>query len=117
MLTDANLCDPNVHLELNEHILKLDDFLRAHSLQLDPDVDIVFEYDTGDDGETTCWYYFASHKHRAIFWLDSYQASDLMVWSEVKGVTCPSHLRECHNEKCSFTTSIRLGHEIEAQYW
>lgn len=101
IFTDADLYNPDICMQLHDHIIKLEDFMRANNLQLDPDVDTVLDFYLSESGKIYWCYYFASHKHRVVFWLDQFDAGALSAWQEVKGVTSASH----------------LGHEIESQYW
>ncbi|KAJ7593858.1 hypothetical protein C8J56DRAFT_925341 [Mycena floridula] len=98
IFTDANIFDPRIYARLTGYILKFEDYIRVYNIQLD-DVDVVFDLlEVADEGEHHCRYYMVAHRSRSIFWLD---ARELPVWYEVKGVTCPDHIR----------------HELEAQYW
>ncbi|KAJ7591053.1 hypothetical protein C8J56DRAFT_934551 [Mycena floridula] len=104
IFTDANVFDPPVYARLTSYIFKFEDFIRAYNIQLEEDVDIVFDLleDPDCKGEDQhCRYYMVAHRTRTIFWLDDFSAVDLPAWAEVRGVSCPAHIR----------------HELEAQYW
>jgi hypothetical protein len=58
--------------------------------QLDmKDVDLVIEPKTLDDDSVICNYYFANHRDRCLFWLDEFDAKDVL--SDCKGIKTLSH--------------------------
>ncbi|KAJ6588820.1 hypothetical protein B0H19DRAFT_220413 [Mycena capillaripes] len=102
VFTDANLFDPPTLVFITDHIRIVTDFLRAHGVQLEPDVDLVLDEYIYSDQSKGCQYYFVNHQDRCVFWMDTAD-SDMMfpIMTELNGVTSASHIR----------------HELEAQYW
>ncbi|KAL0574220.1 hypothetical protein V5O48_007740, partial [Marasmius crinis-equi] len=100
--TDANIYNLQIHRHAMRLINEMDTYTRKRHITLSNNVDIVLDlfYEAEDD---SCWcqYYIADHTTRSVFWLDSYDADNMYVWLEVKGVTELSHIR----------------HAIESQYW
>ncbi|KAG2134839.1 hypothetical protein DEU56DRAFT_738284, partial [Suillus clintonianus] len=102
--TEMNICDEETCEDIEYYMqCLLDELQRAveyGSLELDMEqVDLVLEPKTFDDDSVVCCYYFANHRDRCLFWLDDFNAEDIL--SDCKGVENLSH--------------IRLA--IQAQYW
>jgi len=93
ILTDAYLYDPQVIFDATNFISQIFDYVRAHNILLNPDVDLILDLTPNEDGNTVCGYYFASHTNRCVFWLDRFDANAFSAWSEVRGAESPSHLR------------------------
>jgi AAA+ superfamily predicted ATPase len=53
---------------------------------------MVLELVPQEGGVIDTYYYLVDHTKRCIFFLDEFDASNLPVWQEVKGVTCLSHI-------------------------
>ncbi|KAJ6473528.1 hypothetical protein C8R47DRAFT_1294502 [Mycena vitilis] len=102
VFTDANLFDPTMLKFITDNMDRITDFLRAHGVQVAPDVDLVLDEYIYEDGSKGCQYYFVNHQGRCVFWMDKAE-SDMMfpIMNEVNGITSASHIR----------------HELEAQYW
>ncbi|KAJ7640899.1 hypothetical protein DFH06DRAFT_1477813 [Mycena polygramma] len=102
VFTDANLFDPTMLKFITDNMDRITDFLRAHGVQVAPDVDLVLDEYIYDDGSKGCQYYFVNHQGRCVFWMDKAE-SDMMfpIMTEVNGIASASHIR----------------HELEAQYW
>ncbi|KAJ7359247.1 hypothetical protein DFH08DRAFT_686330, partial [Mycena albidolilacea] len=101
VFTDANLFDNASLTFIHENIHKVHDFLRVHSVHLEPGVDLVLDEYVYADGSKGCQYYFVNHQGRCVFWIDNGDSDLFPVTQEVKGMTSASHIR----------------HELEAQYW
>ncbi|KAJ7037862.1 hypothetical protein C8F04DRAFT_1090422 [Mycena alexandri] len=101
VFTDANLFDGATLKFMDENVRNVTDFLRVHSIQLAPDVDLVLDEYIYDDQSKGCQYYFVNHQDRCVFWLDKAQSEMFDVTQELRGMTDASHIR----------------HELEAQYW
>ncbi|KAF8140848.1 hypothetical protein K438DRAFT_698068 [Mycena galopus ATCC 62051] len=86
---------------MNHIIRTIDDFLSAHSVHLEPGVDLVLDEYTYQDGSKGCQYYFVNHLGRTVFWIDNASSELFPVTSELNGMKSASHIR----------------HELEAQYW
>ncbi|KAF7361077.1 hypothetical protein MSAN_01138700 [Mycena sanguinolenta] len=101
VFTDANLFDA-ASLALITHSLRIvNDFFRAHNVDLSPGVDLVLDECTYSDGSKGCQYYFVNHVGRCVFWMDNGESEMFPVTAELKGMKSASHIR----------------HELEAQYW
>ncbi|KAJ7461632.1 hypothetical protein FB451DRAFT_1268731 [Mycena latifolia] len=112
VFTDANLFDSESFMFINNAMHTIRDFLRAHNVQLDPDVDLVLdEYLYMDDQSKGCQYYFVNHKDRCVFWMDEAESLELFpVTEELKGIKSTSHIRPYHCEL--FPRSLEVTHEI-----
>ncbi|KAJ7485399.1 hypothetical protein FB451DRAFT_1082841 [Mycena latifolia] len=101
VFTDANLFDNESFMFINNTMHTIHKFLRAHNVQLDPDVDLVLDEYLYADQSKGCQYYFVNHKDRCVFWMDKAESDLFPVTQEVNGMISASHIR----------------HELEAQYW
>ncbi|KAJ7220799.1 hypothetical protein GGX14DRAFT_432111 [Mycena pura] len=101
VFTDANLFDNRLLKFINDYMGDIDDFCRAHGVQLEPHIDLVLDEFLYSDDSRGCQYYFVNHQKRCVFWLDETTSNMFSVCSEVNGMSSPSHFR----------------HELEAQYW
>ncbi|KAK7026847.1 hypothetical protein VNI00_015389 [Paramarasmius palmivorus] len=95
LYTDANIYDDKILSYITNLIGQFDQYLHAHNIRLSSHVNVVFEI-SGDSDEMWCQYYLADHATRSVFWLDKFVLSKVSsyLWSEVPGVTKPSHVRE-----------------------
>ncbi|KAG7091401.1 hypothetical protein E1B28_010438 [Marasmius oreades] len=100
--TDADIYNPSVQQHARRLINEFDEYTRLRNIVLTPNMNVVFDmfYDSEDD-TCPCRYYIVDHTTRSVFWLDKFDADQLQVWEEVKGVTELTHIR----------------HAIESQYW
>ncbi|KAG7091400.1 hypothetical protein E1B28_010437 [Marasmius oreades] len=100
--TDADIYNPSVQQHARRLINEFDKYTRIRNIVLTPNMNVVFDmfYDS-EDGTCPCRYYIVDHTTRSVFWLDKFDADQLQVWEEVKGVTELTHIR----------------HAIESQYW
>ncbi|KAF7361085.1 hypothetical protein MSAN_01139600 [Mycena sanguinolenta] len=96
VFTDANLFDPATLVFINDNVRTVNDYVRAHNVDLPPGVDLVLNEYVRSDRRKRCKYYFVNHLGRRLFWMD---IGDSCL--KVKGMTSASH----------------IGHELEAQYW
>ncbi|KAL0573609.1 hypothetical protein V5O48_008339 [Marasmius crinis-equi] len=99
--TDADIYDPHIHRHAMRLINEMDAYTRKRYITLSNNVDIVLDlfYEAVDD-ICLCQYYIADHATRSIFWLDNYEMDQMIVWSEVKGVTELSHIRGILSSVC-----------------
>ncbi|KAJ7126106.1 hypothetical protein C8R44DRAFT_874479 [Mycena epipterygia] len=101
VFTDANLFDAASLEFITTTIRTIHDFLRAHGVQLEPDVNLVLDEYTYSDQSKGCQYYFVNHKDRCVFWMDNAESDMFSITAEFNGITSASQIR----------------HELEAQYW
>jgi len=88
------LYDTNEHQEI-EHFAS---HMLACSELEDGDDDLVLEVrddEDGREGYKTWCYYFVSHTNKVIFWLEKYNASQMIA--EVKGIK-PADEKSCLSE-------------------
>ena len=91
IFTDENLYDADERQEL-ESFAK---YMSAYSKLEDGDDDLVLEVrddERGWKGYKTWCYYFVSHTNKVIFWLEKYDASQMIA--EVKGIK-PADEKSC----------------------
>ncbi|KAI0064305.1 hypothetical protein BV25DRAFT_1990055 [Artomyces pyxidatus] len=99
--TDVDLFDPDSRREIEAFAQYLDDRLEADARSLPSDeCEVVLDCVRDEETGLITWsYYYVDHTTRTLFWLDVYDASNII--SDVMGVMSPSHIK----------------HRIEAQYW
>ncbi|KAG1733735.1 hypothetical protein EDB19DRAFT_1209482 [Suillus lakei] len=89
---------------LDECVDVLYDLARTKSANLEAgDIELVVQLaqPEAEGGQVICHYYFADHKARTLFWLhDRHQATD-DIFSGLRGVADPSHIR----------------YTLESEYW
>jgi predicted deacylase len=72
-----------------------------------------------EGGEMQWFYYYACHKKRCLFWLEAYDAKDMI--SEVYWVASAAHVSASpilSSTRCLFQPVIRFTeHRLEALYW
>jgi hypothetical protein len=86
--------DPLLRDEIEEFYQYLQEILRVHQLKiLSNKYDLVL--DIVPIGDITQWsYYYACHDTRCLFWLETYDATDVL--SELWGVKSPAHISTLH---------------------
>lgn len=94
--TEMNICDEETCGDIEYYMQRLLDELQRvvehKSLELDMEqVDLVLEPKTFDGDSVVCCYYFANHRDRCLFWLDDFDAEDIL--SDCKAVENLSHIR------------------------
>lgn len=66
----------------------------SKKIEIDYDeVELVLEPKKTSDQEIICCYYFVNPAERCLFWLDEYDAEDML--GECRGVTALSHKSMC----------------------
>lgn len=67
--------------------------MAANSASLEvADIELVVQL-WPTDGEMTCQYYFVDHSARTIFWLHDNLEATMNIFSGLRGVNDPSHIR------------------------
>lgn len=94
--TEMNICDEETCGDIEYFMQRLLDELQRvvehRSLELDMEqVDLVLEPKTFDGDSVVCCYYFANHRDRCLFWLDDFDAEDILF--DCKAVENLSHIR------------------------
>ena len=86
--------DPVLRQRIEEALAEIYE-LRESSPPL-PAGDWELALELGEDSETGklfCWYYFACHSTRCLFWLHQFDLLDVLF--DLRGVTELTHIREC----------------------
>jgi hypothetical protein len=94
-LTENNICDDEICEDVEYYMRYL-----LQELESDPkreeaqlamkQVDLVLEIKKAPDGKSIiCGYYFANHRDRCLFWLDEFDAEDVL--SDCKGIKTIFH--------------------------
>jgi len=73
VVTDANLLDDHVKLQLTGHLAAIENHIRLSSTLLPDDYELVLDH---PKGASITGYYFVDHTKRSIFFLDPRHASD-----------------------------------------
>jgi hypothetical protein len=69
-----------------------------------------------EESEIICCYYFVNPAERCLFWLDEYDAEDML--GECRGVTSLSHKSQCIRSTSDlFSRDEISGLAVQAQYW
>lgn len=87
IFTDSNIMQPELLNVITSTIYTIADFIRARSIQVDANVDLVL-----DASNVDCKYYFVKHQTRCIFWMDKVDSSLFPVTQELKGITSESRM-------------------------
>nr|GAT46161.1 predicted protein [Mycena chlorophos] len=100
--TDANLFNPALRLWVNEQMRTILDFLQAHDVTLNTNVDLVLDEYIYTDKSQGCQYYFVNHDSQRLFWID-FAVSKIFEEAEElpNGVTSTAH----------------VGLVLEERYW
>jgi hypothetical protein len=104
VFTEATIDDSMFGL-LDGCINMLREMAKKQSVDLgDDDIELVVQLAQTEAGDTqmSCCYYFIDHNARTLFWLhDHQQTTDVDIFSGLRGVADPSHIR----------------HSLESEYW
>ncbi|KAG5635306.1 hypothetical protein H0H81_011766 [Sphagnurus paluster] len=92
VFTDANLYQHEILSRVLSDIEAIEKFLRVHNIRRSSWIDLVLELEQGDDPDTL--YYLIDHSNRSVFFLDEFDASNLLIWQEVDGVSTPTHVNQ-----------------------
>ncbi|KAL6300413.1 hypothetical protein BKA93DRAFT_829121 [Sparassis latifolia] len=98
--TEANLCEPDMLLEVLAFAEQIEETVRDDNIVLPEDAELVLDLEDDEEGGRNWCYYYASDSRRTLFWLHSYDASDILQ-AEVRGVSSLAHIK----------------HELEGYYW
>ncbi|KAF9234079.1 hypothetical protein BU15DRAFT_79397 [Melanogaster broomeanus] len=98
IITDADICRPNLLNKINEVANSL--LLSAERMSAVHDkVELVIGLIDHGAGNRECLYYFVDHQRQLLFWVHAYPLSN--IFANVKGVNKKSHMK----------------YAIETQYW
>ncbi|TFK49086.1 hypothetical protein OE88DRAFT_1646661 [Heliocybe sulcata] len=103
ILTDADVCKPEIHGTLANSIEVIERALVFSGIEWDEDSELVLELLPSESETPTCGYYFADLKRRTLFWLEDHDVTHLT--GEVEGETWLAHI----NEKSSKADLKNLG--------
>ena len=116
LFTDTDMHDPEFRGAIEIAYRYLQNNLPAEGTP-SKNYDLVF--DTLEDGGQTQWfYYYACHKTRCLFWLEAYDAKDMI--SEVYWVASAAHVSASPilSPIYGLFRLIRFSvHRLEALYW
>ncbi|TFK73482.1 hypothetical protein BDN72DRAFT_183056 [Pluteus cervinus] len=105
VFTDAWLFDPEFLNQVHQDMDIIFTFMEKNHMVGHPEVDLVLDMipraSNRKPANMDCFYYFANHRNRTIFFLDDFHANEIPAWNNLMGTSTLSHLR----------------HEIESQYW
>ncbi|KIM46851.1 hypothetical protein M413DRAFT_264366 [Hebeloma cylindrosporum] len=99
--TDADILDCQIFNRTTDNLALIEFFLLENRISLPETSILVIDSYYQEDGTIQSTYYYLDTISRIVFFLDAYQASDLLTWHEVPGIKSKTHLRQ----------------ELEAQYW
>ncbi|KAH9478558.1 hypothetical protein JR316_0009015 [Psilocybe cubensis] len=103
VFTDADLFDSKILAQIMEDIELCENFITENAIRMPANIHLAMHlyYKEDDPSIIENNYYYVDHDTRTVFFLDTYDPSNLFSWYEISGCRTDSHLR----------------HEIEAQYW
>jgi hypothetical protein len=89
LFTDTDMYNTDLREEMEMFYLHLDKTIRFENLTVPSkkNYDLVLDIMPTETEKSQWSYYFACHKTRCLFWLDTYDAS-----SEIYGVESPAHI-------------------------
>ncbi|KAH8101123.1 hypothetical protein BXZ70DRAFT_110114 [Cristinia sonorae] len=93
LYTDANICDSEVHAQLENCVMYLRDRISADDLKLPSDIDIVLEPSSTQDC-STWFYYYANHNNKTLLWLDDYELPGSSELTTIPSLTQLKHQME-----------------------
>jgi hypothetical protein len=99
--TDADIFDSRILECITDNLSQIERFLFENNISLPETSFLVIDSYYQEDGSIESTYYYLDTTSRIIFFLDVYQAEDLLTWYEIPGIKSKTHLRQ----------------ELEAQYW
>jgi hypothetical protein len=120
--TESDVCSP----EVLQDIIYFSNYLHGElRLAIDTkkididydDVELVLEPKKAVCADIICCYYFVNPGGRCLFWLDEYDAEDML--GECRGVTALSHKSKCilwANPLVLWHVNS-IGLAVQAQYW
>ena len=91
LFTDTDMYSADLREEMEEFYLYLEKTIRFENLTVPSkkkNYDLVLDI-MGTENQMVQWsYYYACHKTRCLFWLDTYDASSTIIY----GVESPAHV-------------------------
>ncbi|KAH8982871.1 hypothetical protein EDB92DRAFT_1952019 [Lactarius akahatsu] len=100
LFTDTDMHNPVLRKEMEDFYHYLQTILHYVGLVIpSKNYDLVLDILLTEDGRVSWSYYYACHETRCLFWLDSYDATQMI--SELLGVRSPAHIK----------------HRLESLYW
>ena len=118
LFTDTDMHNSSFREEIEGFYCYLQNVLRAEQLTI-PSNNYDLVLDIMPIGCTwKQWsYYYACHETRCLFWLDTYDATDMI--SEAYGAKSPAHISALHlSSTRSLFPLIRYAeHKLEDLYW
>jgi len=90
LFTDTDMYNTDLREEIEDFYWYLEKTIRFEKLTIpsNKDYDLVLDIMRTENQLVQWSYYFASHKTRCLFWLDTYDASSTIVY----GVESPAHV-------------------------
>ncbi|KAH9050809.1 hypothetical protein EDB87DRAFT_1827322 [Lactarius vividus] len=100
IFTDTDMHNPMLREEMEDFYHYLQTTLHYMGLVIpSKNYDLVLDILPTEDGRVSWSYYYACHETRCLFWLNSYDATQMI--SELLGVSSPAHIK----------------HRLESLYW
>jgi hypothetical protein len=92
--TDADILDSQIFECITDNLAQIECFLLENNISLPETSILVIDSYYQEDGSIQSTYYYLDTISRVIFFLDLYQAGDLLTWHEVPGIKSNTHLRK-----------------------
>ena len=91
--TDADILDSQIFKFTMDNLAQIECFLLENNISLPETSILVIDSYDQEDRSIQSTYYYLDTISRVIFFLDVYQADDLLTWQEVPGIKSNTHLR------------------------
>ena len=77
-----------------DNLAQIERFLFENNISLPETSFLVIDSYYQEDRSIESTYYYLDTTSRVIFFLDVYQADDLLTWQEIPGIKSQTHLRK-----------------------
>jgi hypothetical protein len=94
VFTDADILDSRILEWTTDNLAQIERFLLENNISLPETSFLVIDSYYQEDGSIESTYYYLDTTSRVIFFLDVYQADDLLTWPEIPGIKSKTHLRK-----------------------
>ncbi|TFK26151.1 hypothetical protein FA15DRAFT_667829 [Coprinopsis marcescibilis] len=83
LITEARIDDADQYQKIDHYFGAITEYIRKYNIQLPPNPFLVLELRNSGN----CGYYFVNHQKRCLFWLDSFDYSDMVQHVRIKHTT------------------------------
>ena len=114
LFTDTDMHDPLLREDMEDFYHYLQDILHADRLEIPSNnYDLVLDIMPNEDEKIQWSYYYACHDTRCLFWLGTYNATDMLY--ELDGVKSPAHISALHLSSTRLLSTLNLTGRASAR--